>query len=94
MTSNNTHTNANSGANFSATPVLDLRQVKCPLNFVKAKLALEKWPHAEPMLIDLANDLTMNVPKSLEQEGYTVTTIHADTAGLRIAVSKTVLLPT
>ena len=54
---------------------LDLRKTKCPLNFVKAKLALEKidvgdvlelWilPHAESAL---------NLPQSFTQEGQGVT---------------------
>jgi sulfite reductase (ferredoxin) len=54
---------------------LDLRKTKCPLNFVKAKLALEKiavgdllelWilPHAESAL---------NLPESFTQEGQGVT---------------------
>jgi TusA-related sulfurtransferase len=55
------------------TPLLDLRHVKCPLNFVKAKLALEKLPPHSDLTVWLANDATMDVPQSLRQEGYTVT---------------------
>jgi TusA-related sulfurtransferase len=69
-------------------PVLDLSLVKCPLNFVKAKLALEKLPMGSPLLIQLGYDLTMNVPASLRQEGYTVTERGTNSRGLLIEAVK------
>jgi TusA-related sulfurtransferase len=49
-----------------------LRAVKCPLNFVKAKLALEKLPDGSRLEIWLAPNLGMDVINSLRQEGYTL----------------------
>lgn len=52
---------------------LDLRGVKCPLNFVKAKLALEKLPHGSELKIVLdLGEAAETVPKSLLSEGYTL----------------------
>lgn len=54
--------------------VLDLRKTKCPLNFVKAKLAAEKLQPGETLEIWLVTegDSAVNVPNSLRQEGYRV----------------------
>ncbi|MFM7390592.1 MAG: sulfurtransferase TusA family protein [Vampirovibrionales bacterium] len=63
---------------MSNTP-LDLRQTKCPLNFVKAKLALEKqalgtslelWVWAD-------SDSATNLPNSFKREGQQVETSEA-----------------
>jgi TusA-related sulfurtransferase len=59
----------------NATPapsILDLSQTKCPLNFVKAKLALEKLPLGQVLdILIVANSKSaLNVPDSLSHEGY------------------------
>ena len=69
-------------------PMLDLSAVKCPLNFVKAKLALEKLPPGTDLVIQLSHDLTMNVPQSLRQEGYHVTQLETNAQGLLIQAGK------
>ena len=53
---------------------LDLRTTKCPLNFVKTKLALEKLAAGEILEIWIAVDSqsTINIPKSIAQEGHRV----------------------
>jgi TusA-related sulfurtransferase len=55
-------------------PVLDLRHTKCPLNFVKAKLAAEKLSAGQTLVLWLAagGDSALNVPQSLIAEGYQV----------------------
>jgi TusA-related sulfurtransferase len=59
---------------MTSTAVLDLRGVKCPLNFVKAKLALEKLPPQGQLTIWLDDDpeAALNVPTSIQQEGHTL----------------------
>jgi TusA-related sulfurtransferase len=67
--------------------ILDLRQTKCPLNFVKAKLALEKLPlgHVLDILILQDSQSALNVPDSLAKEGYQpVEQIIADGGLLRL----------
>ncbi len=52
---------------------LNLIGVKCPLNFVKAKLALEKMPAGEQLEILLdPGEPAETVPKSLMTEGYEI----------------------
>jgi TusA-related sulfurtransferase len=55
-------------------PFLDLRQSKCPLNFVQTKLALEKLPEGGQLevWIQLDGESAINIPKSLSQEGHLV----------------------
>jgi len=51
---------------------LDLRQTKCPLNFVHARLALEKLPpgHILEIWLQSNGDSAINVPESLLREGH------------------------
>jgi tRNA 2-thiouridine synthesizing protein A len=53
---------------------LSLTTVKCPLNFVKARLALEKLLPGALLDIVVAHDSesAMNVPRSLTQEGHVI----------------------
>jgi TusA-related sulfurtransferase len=53
---------------------LDLRKTKCPLNFVKAKLRLEKLAVGAQLTIWVLMDAesALNIPESLRQEGHTV----------------------
>jgi TusA-related sulfurtransferase len=53
---------------------LDLRTTKCPLNFVKAKLALEKLQTGDilEIWISASSESALNIPNSLAQEGHTV----------------------
>ncbi|MGE0199629.1 MAG: sulfurtransferase TusA family protein [Candidatus Melainabacteria bacterium] len=53
---------------------LDLRTTKCPLNFVKTKLALEKLAPGDVLEIWIATDgeSAINIPNSLRQEGHQV----------------------
>jgi TusA-related sulfurtransferase len=51
--------------------VIDLRGVSCPINFVKAKLALEGLAHGETARILLDDgEPVKNVPRSLKADGH------------------------
>lgn len=54
--------------------ILDFRQTKCPLNFVKTRLALEKIPMHAFLEVWISNesDSVMNIPKSIQAEGHAV----------------------
>ncbi|MDX1920734.1 MAG: sulfurtransferase TusA family protein [Candidatus Caenarcaniphilales bacterium] len=56
-----------------SAPKLDLRGVKCPMNYVKAKLALEKQdPESSlELLVDFGESVE-SVIKSLEKDGYKI----------------------
>lgn len=70
---------------FTPKQTLDLRTTKCPLNFVKTKLALEKLALDDILEIWILEDSqsSLNIPKSVEQEGHTILKIHADGSGLQ-----------
>ena len=52
-------------------PLIDLRGVNCPTNFVKAKLALEEIETGETASILLDDgEPVKNVPRSLKAEGH------------------------
>jgi TusA-related sulfurtransferase len=59
---------------------IDLRKTKCPLNFVKAKLALEKLAIGDVLEVWLltSGDSALNVPKSFQQEGQSVAILPAN----------------
>lgn len=58
------------------TPVqtLDLRTTKCPLNFVKTRLALEKLTMGEVLEVWILADSqsSLNIPNSIRQEGHAI----------------------
>ncbi len=55
--------------------MVDLRNVKCPMNFIKAKLAISNNPEEEMFKILLDdNESIDNVPTSLDEEGHEIIT--------------------
>jgi tRNA 2-thiouridine synthesizing protein A len=51
--------------------IVDLRGVCCPINFVKAKLALESVAEGEEVEILLEDgEPIRNVPRALKEEGH------------------------
>lgn len=54
--------------------ILDFRTTKCPLNFVKTRLALEKIPLHAILEVWIAGDSesVLNIPNSLRAEGQAV----------------------
>jgi TusA-related sulfurtransferase len=62
-----------------ARQTLDLRTTKCPLNFVKTRLALEKLALGEVLEVWILSQAAsaINIPKSIAQEGHVI--IHTET---------------
>jgi len=56
------------------SPRIDVRRTKCPLNFVKARLALEKLPVGAVLevWVDTASESVMNIPQSMAASGHRV----------------------
>lgn len=75
-----------------AAPVLDLRGVMCPLNYVKTKLKLEMMDQGEQLEVWLdAGDPIKNVPMSLRNDGHKVLAeepLEPEAAHFKILVEK------
>ena len=66
---------------------LDLKNIPCPLNVVKCKLALEKLSIEETLIIELdKGEPEEMVFKTLDQLGYTVDILSDETSWIRISV--------
>ena len=69
------------------TPIqtLDLRTTKCPLNFVKTRLALEKLTLGDILEVWILSDSqsSLNIPNSVQQEGHDVLHVATDDDGLQ-----------
>ena len=66
---------------------LDLKNVPCPLNVVKCKLALEKLSIEDTLIIELdKGEPEEMVFKTLDQLGYTVDILNDETSWIRISV--------
>jgi tRNA 2-thiouridine synthesizing protein A len=73
--------------------ILDFRTTKCPLNFVKTRLALEKIPMNSllEVWISAASESVMNIPKSIQAEGHRVVKqepLEGDPDGVRLWIEK------
>ena len=64
---------------------LDLRTTKCPLNFVKTRLALEKISIGEVLEIWIlpSSQSSMNIPQSIRQEGHAIILDTVDEDGVQ-----------
>lgn len=61
---------------------IDLRGVSCPLNYVKAKLALEPLDEGTELEILLdSGEPIANVPRSLADDGNSVLSLQQDPEG-------------
>jgi TusA-related sulfurtransferase len=74
-------------------PSLDLRGTPCPVNFIRARLALEKLPAGSWLQIDLdAGDPERMVSQGLRGEGHDVQLVprvaSAEGAGVRLLVRR------
>ena len=80
---------APAAAQTPATPVADLRGVACPMNFVKAKIALEKIAVGETLdvLLD-AGAPTENVPVSFTEQGHQILAVAAEGPCFRVRVKR------
>ena len=69
------------------TGILDLKNIPCPLNVVKCKLALEKLSNEDTLLIELdKGEPEEMVLKALDQLGYRVEILIDETSWIRISV--------
>jgi sulfite reductase (ferredoxin) len=69
--------------------LLDLKGTPCPLNYVKAKLALENLKNGAILEVLLDEGEPMeNVPRSLEQDGHEILKIEKQDGFYRIIVKK------
>ena len=67
--------------------ILDLKNIPCPLNVVKCKLALEKLSIEDTLIIELdKGEPEEMVFKTLDQLGYTVDILDDETSWIRISV--------
>jgi TusA-related sulfurtransferase len=70
---------------------LDLRTTKCPLNFVKTRLALEKLSLGDILEVWILSDSqsSINIPNSIRQEGHEVLHVESAEDGLqRLLIQK------
>jgi TusA-related sulfurtransferase len=70
---------------FSPKQTLDLRTTKCPLNFVKTRLALEKLSVGDILEIWISADSqsVINIPQSIVQEGHAIVHTVLEDSGLQ-----------
>jgi len=75
---------------FDADAELVLRGVMCPINWVKAKIALEKLAAGQVLVIVVdAGEPARNVPRSAKLEGHTIVSEGAThDGGWRVAIRK------
>ena len=60
-------------AEFNITDSVDITDVKCPITFVKTKVALEELDDGDILEIRLNDgEPVQNVPRSLKEEGHKV----------------------
>jgi len=72
---------------------LDLRTTKCPLNFVKTKLALEKLTIGDILEVWILTESqsSINIPQSIVQEGHEIVRTEAGADSLqRLFIRKAV----
>ena len=61
---------------FAANAKMDLRGVKCPINFVRTKLKLEMMDQGEVLEVLLdEGEPAKNVPRSVKDEGHQILTL-------------------
>ena len=69
------------------TEILDLKNVPCPLNVVKCKLALEKLSMQDELIIELdKGEPEEMVLKTLDQLGYRIKILIDEKSWMRISV--------
>jgi len=67
--------------------ILDLKNIPCPLNVVKCKLALEKLSKGDTLIIELdKGEPEEMVFKCLDRLGYRIEILIDETSWIRISV--------
>ena len=66
---------------------IDLKSVPCPLNVVKCKLALEKIPQKDNLVVDLdKGEPEIMVKKTLESLGYKLAIVKSGKDWIRFKI--------
>jgi TusA-related sulfurtransferase len=69
--------------------MLDLRGIKCPLNWAHAKVRLEQMARGETLELLLDDPRgARDIPRAAEAEGYVVGDIAADAGTWRLRIEK------
>ncbi|MGH7917929.1 MAG: sulfurtransferase TusA family protein [Candidatus Binataceae bacterium] len=68
---------------------LDLRGIKCPLNWAHAKVRLEKMRRGETLELILDDPRgARDIPQAAEAEGYVVADIRSDDGEWRLRIER------
>ena len=68
---------------------MDLRGVKCPINYVKTKLRLDQMEIGEVLEVLLdAGEACENVPKSVQNDGHRILELAAVSDHYRLVIEK------
>lgn len=80
-----------SGAPHSGKAVLDLRGVRCPLNWARAKVRIEGMEHGERLTLQLDDPrAAADIPRAAEAEGWYVLEVSEPDSGgaFRVEIEK------
>ena len=59
--------------NFTVDDTVDITDVKCPVTFVKTKVALEELDEGQILQVHLNDgEPVQNVPRSIKEEGHQI----------------------
>ncbi|MBI5892238.1 MAG: sulfurtransferase TusA family protein [Deltaproteobacteria bacterium] len=74
---------------IKADKSLDLRNVLCPINFVKTKLQLEMMEKGQVLEIVIDDgEPIQNVPKSIKEEGHKIVEVKKEGDHFRLKIEK------
>lgn len=71
------------------TEELDLRGVRCPLNWARAKVRLEDLPHGARLVLVVDDPRgARDIPRAAEAHGYAVLEVRASEGSVRILIER------
>lgn len=74
---------------FDIKKKLDLRNVSCPMNFVKTKVALDGLRKDELLEVILdEGDAMLNVPRSVKEDGHKIVKVEDLGTTFRVVIKK------
>ncbi len=74
---------------FNITKTIDLHGVSCPMNFVKAKVAIETINSGDVIEFILdEGEALLNVPRSLKEEGHKILKVIPQGETFKVIVEK------
>ena len=64
---------------------LDITRELCPMTFVRTRLALDRMPAGQTLLVRLKGDEPLrNVPRTAKEQGHEVLSIDTDSDGVTL----------